>query len=228
MLGAIVNSISILVGGGIGCTLGNTLSKRYSEILLKAISVSVILIGLKSALETQNIILMICSMALGSLIGEFLRIEDHLNDFSKLLEKKFSNHGGNISQGFVTATLVYCIGAMAIVGAIESGVSNNHTTLFAKSILDGISAIVFASTLGIGVSLSAIAVFVYEGSITLLAGLLAGNLPMNAINELSAVGGLLILIVGTNLLEITKIKVGNMLPAVFLPLVYFMIKGYFI
>lgn len=225
MLGTIVNSLSIAVGGSVGNAFGNTLSKRYSDILLKAISVSVILIGLKSAFETKNILLLICSMTLGALIGEFLKIEDRLETFSKLLEKKFKNHRGNIAEGFVTATLIFCIGAMSIVGAIESGVSNNNDTLFAKSVLDGISAIIFSSTLGIGVSLSAVVVLIYQGSITLLAGLVANYISMEAITELSAVGGLLVFILGMNVLEITKIKVGNMLPAMFIPVVYFSIIG---
>lgn len=223
MLGTIVNSLSILIGGSIGNTFGNTLSKRYSDILLKAIAVSVILIGLMSAFETKNVILLICSVTLGSLIGEFLEIESRLNAFSRFLETKFKNSKGNIAEGFVTATLIYCVGAMSIVGAIESGINNNHDTLFAKSILDGISSIVFASTLGIGVSLSAIVVFLYQGSITLLSGLLSNHLSLESINELSAVGGLLVFILGMNILEITKIKVGNMLPAILIPLLYFFI-----
>lgn len=226
MLGTTVNTITILLGGGLGSGLGSKLSKRYSEILLNAISVSVILIGLKSALETKNVLLLICCMALGSIIGEFLRIEDRLNCFSELLENKFSKHHGNLAEGFMTATLIYCVGAMSIIGAIESGVSNDHSTLFAKSILDGVSALVFSSTLGIGVPLAAVSVFIYQGSITLLSGLLAGHLPLEALNELSAIGGLLVMIIGLNILKITNIRVANMLPAVFLPVLYFMAKGF--
>ncbi len=225
MLGTVVNAISILLGGSLGSGLGSNLSKRYSETLLNAVSVSVILIGLKSALETKNILLLICCMALGSIVGEFLRIEDRLNCLSELLEKKFSKHHGNLAEGFMTATLIYCVGAMSIIGAIESGVSNNHSTLFAKSILDGVSSLVFSSTLGIGVPLAAVSVFIYQGSITLLSGLLASYLPMEALNELSAVGGLLVMIIGLNILKITKIRVGNMLPATFLPVLYFIFKS---
>lgn len=225
MLGTTVNTITILLGGGLGSGLGSKLSKRYSEILLNAISVSVILIGLKSALETKNVLLLICCMALGSILGEFLRIEDRLNCLSELLENKFSKHHGNLAEGFMTATLIYCVGAMSIIGAIESGVSNDHSTLFAKSILDGVSSLVFSSTLGIGVPLAAVSVFIYQGSITLLSGLLAGHLPLEALNELSAIGGLLVMIIGLNILKITNIRVANMLPAVFLPVLYFMAKG---
>jgi len=226
MLGTIVNTITILLGGGLGSRFGSKLSKRYSDILLQALALSVILMGLKSAIETKNILLLICCMALGSIIGEFLRIEERLDSISKLVERKFANHQGNIAEGFMTASLIYCVGSMAIIGAIESGVNNNHSTLFAKSILDGVSALVFSSTLGIGVALSALPVFIYQGSLTMLSGLLAGVLSVEAMNELSAVGGLLVMVIGLNILEVTDIKVGNMIPAVFLPVLYFMVTGF--
>lgn len=223
MLGTIVNTVSILIGGSLGCGLGSALSKRYSDMLLNAVSVSVILMGLKSALETENMLLLICCMALGGIIGEFLRIEERLNGIGDFLEKRFSKGGGNIAEGFITSVLVYCVGAMSIIGAIESGVNNNHGTLFAKSILDGVTSIVFASTLGVGVPLAAIPVFIYQGSITLLSVLVAPYLPMEALNELSAIGGLLVMVIGLNILKITKIKVANMLPSVFLPVLYFLV-----
>lgn len=225
MLGTIVNTASIILGGSLGSGIGNSFSERYSDTLMHAVSVSVILIGLKSALETKNVLLLICCMALGSIIGEFLRIESRLNSLSELIEKRFSKHNSNLAEGFMTATLIYCVGAMSIIGAIESGVSNNHSTLFAKSILDGVSSLIFSSTLGIGVPLAAVSVFVYQGSITILSGLLAGHLSVEALNELSAVGGLLVMIIGLNILKITKIRVGNMLPSVFLPVIYYIVKN---
>lgn len=227
MLGTAVNTVSILVGGGLGSKLGSGLSEKYSDALLNAVSVSVVVIGLKSAIETNDVLLMICSMALGSVIGEFLSIEDKLNSFSEMLERRFSNTDSKIAEGFMTATLIYCVGAMSIIGSIESGVNGNHNTLYVKSILDGISALVFSSTLGIGVPLAAISVFLYQGTLTLLSGLLVGHIPMESLGELSAVGGVLIMIIGLNVLKITKIKVGNMLPAVFIPVIYFIIKNYF-
>lgn len=226
MLGTVANTISILVGGSIGSGLGNSLSKRYSDLLLNAISVSVVVLGLKSAIKTENVLLLIGCMAIGSIIGEFFRIEDRIKYIGSIVENKFSKKHGNIAEGFINATLIYCVGAMSIIGSIESGINNNHNTLFAKSVLDGVSAIVFSSTLGIGVSLAAISVFLYQGTITLLAGVLAEYVQPEALNELSAIGGLLIMIIGLNILKITKIKVGNMLPAVFLPIVYFIAKSH--
>lgn len=221
MIGAIVNAIAIVFGGSIGTGLGNKLTERYRETLTQAISLSVILVGLLSAIKTENVLLLIVCMAIGSVIGEWLNIEKGLENLSQVIEKKFSFRQGNISEGFMTATLVFCVGAMSIVGAIESGTTNNHSILFAKSILDGVSAFVFSSTLGIGVVLSAVAVLLFEGSITLMAGMLAGHIPAEGLNELSAIGGLLVMVIGLNVLKVTKIRVANMLPAVFLPVIYY-------
>jgi len=223
MIGAVVNALSIVLGGSIGTGLGNKLSDRYRETLTHAISLSVILIGLLSAIKTENVLLLIICMALGSIIGEWLNIEKSLEHLSQSIEKRFSNHKGNISEGFMTATLIFCVGAMSIVGAIESGTSNNHSILFAKSILDGVSALIFSSTLGIGVVLSAVAVLIFEGSITLMASMLAHHIPAQALNELSAIGGLLVMVIGLNILKVTKIRVANMLPAVFLPVFYYIL-----
>lgn len=225
MLGTIINSLAIIVGGGIGAVFGSRLKERFSNIVLKAMALSVLLIGMKYALLTNEMLLVIVSLSLGSLIGEFIDIEGRLNKLGETLQKKFSKGNSNLAEGFVMATLIYCIGSMAILGAIDSGVRGDHTILYAKAVLDGVSALVFASTLGFGVVLSSISVFVYQGSITLLASQASGILTDTAINELSAVGGLLILTIGLNILGVTKIKVGNMLPAVFIPVVYFAIIG---
>lgn len=224
MLGTIVNSISIIAGSLIGFFFHKSIKSNYSEIMLKAVSLSVILIGISNALKTENLMIVIFSMVLGSLVGEFLKIESNLNNLGEFLEKKFASGGGNISKGFVTASLVYCVGSMAIIGALESGLSGNHQTLFAKSTLDGISAIVFSSSMGIGVILSSVSVFVYQGAITLLSSLLKDVLTTSVVTEMSATGGLLILALGFNMLEFKSIKVGNMLPAIFMPLIFYIIQ----
>lgn len=222
MLGTIVNALSIFIGGTVGALFSKRLSERFSEIVLQAIALSVILVGLLNAMATENVLLLIVCMAVGSLIGEWINIEAKLNVLGANIQKRFSKSDGKIAEGFVMATLIYCVGSMAILGAIESGVSHNHTTLFAKSILDGVSSLVFASTLGFGVALSAVSVFIYQGVITLLASQMSDILTAVMINELSAVGGLLIMTIGLNILKITKIRVGNMLPAVFLPILYYL------
>lgn len=158
-------------------------------------------------------------------MGEKLDIEGRLDRLGKKAEKLFGKGDSNFSNAFVSATLVYCIGAMAIVGALESGLTGNHQTLFAKSALDGISAIIFASTMGIGTAFSAIPIFIYQGSMTLLANYVKDILTPEVITEMSAVGGILIMAIGINLLNIKKIKVGNMLPSIFIPVFYFLFSN---
>ena len=223
MLGTIVNSLSILAGGLVGSLFKNKVSNAYNETIMKALGLSVILIGLKSALEVNNILLLIICLTLGTLVGEMMKIEKGIENIGAFLERKFSKQNG-LANGFVTASLVYCVGAMAIMGSLESGLTNNHSILYAKSLLDGISAIIFASSLGIGVCFSAISVFLYQGIITLTASLMKPFLIASVVNEMSAIGGLLIVAIGANMLDIKRIKVGNMLPAIFMPLLYYIFK----
>lgn len=224
MLGTLVNTVAIIAGSLVGLLFKGGIKKRYNDTVMQAISLAVILIGLSGAFKSKQILLVIFSLAIGGLIGELLRIEDRLENLGKWFEVKLSKVGNDISRGFVTASLVYCVGSMAIVGSLESGLAGNHQTLFAKSVLDGIASIIFASSLGIGVLLSSASVFIYQGCITITASFMSRFLTTPVVNEMSAVGGLLIMAIGINLLEIKKIKVGNMIPAIFLPLVYFMIK----
>lgn len=188
-------------------------------------ALAVILIGLKSAFQTNNILLLIFSLAIGSVIGELLRIEDMLEKLGKWLETKFSRKSsGGISEGFVTASLVYCVGSMAIIGSLESGLTGNHQTLLAKSVIDGVSSVVFASSLGIGVLFSSVSVFLYQGFITVTSSFMKDLLIPSVTGEMSAVGGLLIAAIGINMLNLTKIKVGNMLPSIIIPLLYYTIR----
>ena len=166
----------------------------------------------------------IVCMALGSLMGEAMGIEDRIEALGSRVEKRYSrSSNGGFAKGLVTASLVFCVGSMAIVGSLESGLTGNHETLFAKSLLDGITSVVFASTFGAGVIFSAVPVLVYQGAITLGASMLKPFLTGNVIAQMSGVGGLLIAAIGINMLEVARIRIGNMLPAIFLPLVYFMV-----
>lgn len=223
MLGTIVNSLAIVVGSLIGILLKKGIKDDYKITIMDGISLTVIVIGIMGGIKSENMILAISSIVIGSLIGEIIGIEKRLDKLGDKLQKSFGARDSNFSKGFVTASLIYCVGAMAIVGALESGIQGNHQTLFAKSILDGISSIIFASTLGIGVAFSAVAVFIYQGIITLLAGSVKGLLTPEVINEMSAIGGILIMAIGINVLGIKKVKVGNMLPAIFIPIIYYMI-----
>ena len=224
MLGTIVNTLAIIVGSLLGIVFRGSIPNKYQVTIMQAISLAVILIGLKMAFKTDAILLVIFSLVIGSILGEFLRIEERLENLGKRLETKFAKAGNGIAKGFVVASLVYCVGSMAIVGSMESGLTGNHQTLFAKSALDGLSSIIFASSFGIGVLFSSISVFIYQGVITLTASLMKPFLIPPVINQMSGVGGLLIMAIGFNLLEIKTIKVGNMLPAIFIPLIYYMLK----
>lgn len=221
MLGTLVNVAAIIAGSLVGLIFSGRLSEKYNRTIMQAISLGVILIGLKSAFACNDFILIIISLALGSLFGEMCKIEHRLGNLGEFLEKKFSKKEGSFAEGFVTTSLLYCIGAMAIVGSLESGLTGNHSTLFAKSTIDGIAAIIFSSTMGIGVLFSSVSVFLYQGTITLAAVYVKPFLVPEVISQMSSVGGLLIVAIGMNMLGKNKIKVGNMLPAIFIPLLYY-------
>ena len=224
MLGTIVNTLAIIVGSLLGLVFRGGIPNQYRDTLMQGLSLAVILIGLKMAFKTEGILLVIFSLVIGGLIGELIRIEDRLENLGKRIETQFAKTGNGIAKGFVVTSLIFCVGSMAIVGSLESGLTGNHQTLFAKSALDGLASIIFASSFGIGVLFSSISVFLYQGLITLTASLIKPFLVNTVINQMSAVGGLLIMAIGINLLEIHKIRVGNMLPAIFVPLIYYMIK----
>ena len=190
---------------------------------MHAIGLAVILVGIKSALGCDDLLVIIISLAMGSVLGEFIGIESYLDKLGDFLETKLFKNSKGFSTGFVTAALLYCVGSMAIVGSLESGLTGNHDTLFAKACLDGISGIILTSSLGIGVMFSAVPVLIYQGGITLMAGVLKPLLIPAVVSQMSGTGGLLILALGLNMLREKKIKVGNMLPAIFLPLIYYLI-----
>ncbi|MCK8816633.1 DUF554 domain-containing protein [Natroniella sulfidigena] len=213
MRGTIVNTLAIILGGSLGVLLGNRLAERFKKIAMQGLSLAVLLLGLKMALGTEDPVYIIFALLLGGLIGEGINIEQRLNQLGKWFESLLKNQG-RIAEGFVQCSLIYCVGAMAIMGAIQDGLQQDPSTLYAKSLLDGFSAVAFASTLGVGVILSAIPVFIYQGLISLLASQVRVILTSAVITEMTAVGGLLIFAIGLNLLEITEIKVGNLLPAI--------------
>ena len=224
MLGTIVNTVAIIIGGLIGLLLRKGILDNYRTTVMQGIGLSVLAIGLMGVFKSENIILMIFSVVLGGIIGEKLQIHKKLNDLGLWIEDKMGGGEGTVAKGFVTASLLFCVGAMAIVGSLESGLTGNHETLYAKSLIDGISAIIFSSTLGIGVVFSAGAVFIYQGIITLAASGLRHLLVDAVIAEMSAIGGLLIVGISLNVLEIKRIPVANILPAVAIPIIYQLVQ----
>ena len=224
MYGTLVNTAAIIIGSVLGLVSRGGIPRAYQETIMHAIGLVSILIGLKGALKTDAILLVIISLAIGAVIGEALRIEAFLEKIGGWLEMRLAGRGGSVAKGFVTASLLFCTGSMAIVGALESGLMQNHQTLLAKSIMDCIASVIFTATLGIGVIFSAVSVLLYQGSISLTAAGLKQFLTPEVITQMSAVGGVLIMALGINLLELKRLRVANMLPAIFMPLLYFMLK----
>jgi uncharacterized membrane protein YqgA involved in biofilm formation len=214
MTGTIVNAAAIAVGGLLGASVGRLLKDGTQKTVMHALGLSVVLIGLKMAWNTREMLLVIVSLVIGAVIGECLRIEDRLAALGKRLEDLVGGGQGDFARGFVRTTLLYCVGAMAITGALEDGLGGNPTILYAKAVLDGVSAIIFATTMGLGVAFSSIPVLLYQGAITIGAGSLGAFLSADTINEVSAAGGILVVGIGLNILDLTRIRVGNLLPSV--------------
>ena len=221
LTGTLVNTATVIVGSCIGLLLGNILPERLRETVMKGLGLCTLFLGITGMLDGENALITIISVAIGAAIGELLDLDGHLNRFAGGLEKRFQKNGskGTLAEGFITASLVFCVGAMTIVGALQSGLTGNHEMLFTKSVLDLISSMIFASSMGIGVLLAAVVVLVLEGGIACLASFLAPLLQYGAtITEMVTVGNVLILGLGLNLLGITKLKVMNYVPAIFIPI----------
>ncbi|MBI4856414.1 MAG: DUF554 domain-containing protein [Acetobacterium woodii] len=227
MLGTIINAAAIFVCGFIGLLFKRALPQRLCETITQGLGLGVVVIGITMTIETTSIMLMLLSLLFGGIIGELINIEKQLKRIGDTLEVKMKNNNNNISQGFVSASLLFCTGSMAIMGALENGLTGTFSILLSKSLLDGIFSLILASTLGIGVIFSAIPVFLYQGSISLLAGSVKTLLSPEMITEMNAVGGVLIMAIGINMLKIKEIKVGNLLPAVFMPILFLWMKSLF-
>lgn len=219
MLGTLLNVISIILGSVFGILIKSSFSEKINKIIFQVMGLFTITLGISMAIKTSNFLLVAFSLFLGSLVGEALDLEKCLNMINKKLNSKVKNSGDKFSDGFITATLMYCIGPIAILGSIEEGLGNYPSILYTKSILDGVVSIALASALGVGVIFSIIPLFFYQGSITLFAGYLGNYLSEALIVELSAVGGILLLGLGINITEIKKFKVVNMLPSLLMILI---------
>jgi hypothetical protein len=245
MIGTIVNVIAIVVGSLVGLFFARFFTARVRMVIMQGLALSIILIGLSMAVKTSNILIVIGSMVLGGATGEFLKIEERLESLGERLKKGLRSGSATFVTGFVTASLVYCVGAMAVVGSLDEGIRHDPHILFAKSLLDGVASIAFASTLGVGVIFSAITVFIYQGALTVLGMFFGTLLSETMVSELTASGGLLILGIGLNILfahgtdsgpdaaglpetkrngarmlgigrpPVVSIKIGNLLPALF-------------
>lgn len=224
MLGTIVNTLAILAGCAIGLLLKRGINEKVTDAIMKGISLCVIYIGIDGMLEGGKTLAVIIAMALGAAIGTLLDLNGKMEKLGKMIEGRISNGVADIAQGFVTASLIYCVGAMAVVGSLQSGLNSDHSMLYTKALLDGISAMVLTASLGAGVGLSAASVFVYQGALTLLAGLIAPVLSDAVVAEMTCVGSILIAALGLNMLGVVKLKVMDYVPAIFIviPLCYIM------
>ena len=222
MLGVWANAIAIVLGGLLGCLLRGGMKEKYRQTINYGLALCVIIIGVNGALKTENTLAVIVSVVLGSALGERLRIEAGIEKLGAWAQSKLSHGDTGFAAGFVNASLLFCVGAMAVVGSLEAGLQNRPDTLLAKSMLDGVFSIILASTYGPGVIFSAVPILVYQGGIALLSGVLAPLLTDALINEMSAVGSLLIIGIGINSMGCLKdrIRVGNMLPAIVIPCFY--------
>lgn len=224
MIGTIVNTVSVIVGGLIGLVVKKGVSKRFSDIVMNGLALCVLYIGISGALKGQNTMVIIFSIVIGAIIGEAVDLDKRVRDLGDVIERNFKSGDKNVSiaEGFVTASLLFCVGAMTIVGSLQSGLTGNHEMLFTKSILDGVASILFAASLGVGVLFSAAFVLIYQGSITLLAQFISPYLSDIVIAEMTCVGSLLIIGLGLNMLNITKLKIMNYIPAIFLPILIYL------
>ena len=217
LLGTLVNVVLVLIGGFVGLFLKKGISKRFSDLIMHAIALVTMVIGITFATASENMLIVIISLVVGALIGEGINIDKKLNQLGDLIKSKVKSESGNVGEGFVTATLLFCVGSMAIMGALDSGLRGDHTVLYTKAIMDGISALIFASSMGIGVILSAMPILLYQGSITLLSSFIQPYLTQSMMTEMNGVGGILLIGLGISILGIKEIKVSNLLPALVIP-----------
>lgn len=218
-MGTVVNVAAIAGGSLLGLLVGRGIKEKYQETVIYGLALCVIVLGIQMALQGQHILLTIISLVVGSILGEALGIEEKLEQVGTLLAEKFqkSRKKGDAGtdafvEGFMNASLLYCVGAMAIVGSIQDGLSGDPTTLYTKALIDGLSGIIYASNFGVGVLFSALSVGVYQGILTALAGFLGPWMSQLVVQEVAACGGLMILGIGINMTKLLKIRVGNMLP----------------
>ena len=219
MLGTWVNVAAVLIGGSIGLLIKKGLPTSLADTLMKGIGLCTVYLGITGSLEGRDPLKLILSVVLGALVGEGLDLDGRVQRRGEWVERRFSQKSGGVSlaEGFVTASLLFCVGAMTIVGALQSGLTGDHQMLFTKSMLDFVSSMIFASSLGAGVLFASAFVLVFQGGITLLAGFVSPFLGEAVIAEMTCAGSVLIIGLGLNLLGLTRLKVMNYIPAIFLP-----------
>ena len=224
MLGVIINSVAVVIGSLIGLLFKNKISDKVSKPVMIGLGVCILYIGISGSLVGEQVLIAITSIVLGVIVGTILKIDDAVNKLGNKIEQKFKkeNETESLAEGMVTATLLFCIGAMTVTGSIQAGLTGDNSILITKAILDFVSSIMLAASLGRGVMLSAISLLISQGLLVLLASIIAPYMSNSVINEITCVGSLLIILIGTNLMGITKVKVADFLPAIiFAPIIYY-------
>lgn len=223
MIGVCINVITVILGASIGLLFKKGIPERVSSAAMVGLGACTLYIGITGSLQGENVLILIASVVLGAIVGTLLNIDGGINRLAEKAESRFRKSGTDISiaEGIISATLLFCVGSMTVTGSIQAGLTGDSSILITKAMLDLVSSMMLASSLGVGVLLSAIAVFIIQGGLVLLAGFLSPLLSPGAINEMTCAGSLLIIMIGTNLMGITKIKVADYLPAiVFAPVIY--------
>ncbi|MCL2220566.1 MAG: DUF554 domain-containing protein [Chitinispirillia bacterium] len=229
--GTTVNAAAIILGCLAGLLLPR-MPEKMRGVIMQGLGLAILFLGISMGIKTGNFIIVVVSLVAGGVLGSLLKLDDLLQGVGDRLGSMVKRGPGNVAEGFVTATLIFCVGAMAVLGAVDSGLRGDHTMLYIKSLLDGITAMVLATTLGFGVAFSGAAVFIYQGAVALSAGWITSFLGEEAleavITEVSAVGGVLIAGIGINVLGISKINVVNLLPAIFVAAGLVLARGYWV
>ena len=223
LLGVIVNVITVILGSCIGLLFKKGIPEKVSTATMIGLGACTLYIGISGSLCGENVLIVIASVILGVISGTLLNIDGAINKLAKSVEERFKKDGQNVSiaEGLVTATLLFCVGSMTVTGSIQAGLTGDNSVLITKATLDLVSSMMLASSLGVGVLLASVSVFAIQGGLVLLAGLIAPFMSMSAINEMTCAGSILIIMIGTNLMGITKIKVADFLPAIILaPIIY--------
>lgn len=225
MLGVLANSLAVLAGGIIGMLCGSRIKSKYTDSLMVALGLATMGMGVASTVGTTDVLCIIVCCSLGTVIGEILHIDDGVNALGRFAERKFAGKGGDsgsFTSAFVSCSIMFCIGSMAVIGSVEAGLNGDNSILFAKAVLDLIASLAYGAAMGIGVAVSFVCVLAVEGALTLLASALAPLLTDAIVTEMSAVGGVLLIGLAINLLGLRQqpVKIANMLPGVFLPAAY--------
>ena len=223
MLGVFVNVATVLLGSAVGLLFKKGIPEKISQAVMIGLGLCTLYIGVSGSLCGENPLIVIAAVVLGAIVGTLLNIDGAINNMAETVEKKFQKEGkgGSLAQGLVTATLLFCVGSMTVTGSIQAGITGDNSVLLTKATLDLVSSMMLSASLGIGVMLAAGSVLVIQGGLVLLSGLVAPFLSAGAVNEMTCVGSLLIIMIGTNLMGITKFKVADYLPAIlFAPILY--------